>query len=47
VYSLAVTLQVSFARYQVLVRQTVIRRLLNGKPRVSTTPAGIGGTDTV
>lgn len=47
VYSLIVTLLVSFASYQVPVRQTVIGRLLNGKLRVSTTPAGIGGTDTV
>ncbi|TQM13045.1 hypothetical protein FB548_1899 [Pseudoxanthomonas sp. 3HH-4] len=44
---LIATLPVSFARHHVLVRRTMIGRLLDEKPRLSTTQGGIGGTDTM
>ncbi|PPJ43863.1 MULTISPECIES: acyltransferase family protein [unclassified Pseudoxanthomonas] len=45
--SIVITLLVSFASYQLLVRHTVIGRLLNGKGRPSVSPVAISGTDTV
>lgn len=47
VSSLIVTLLVSFASYQWLVRRTVIGRLLNGTVRPSTPLVAMGGTDTL
>lgn len=45
--SIVITLLVSFASYQLLVRHTVIGRLLNGKGRPSVSRVAISGTDTV